>query len=880
MPANRWDEVIQQKEAGTADVGASRWDPVIERTKPQAAPPYQEDLTPPGGQPVDIQAVGARTAAKGQQFQAGNEDRRAQHWNTFLQDNNLTGNYGGVEALPQGLTFLMARSRSPQDMREKFEQKFPEGDLIPAPGHEGGNAFLFRKNADDAWHELDTSTPGFIAGKVVTPQVAASVGAAVATGGMSVPAQAVGQLGAVTAGALADYGLEKLGGYAKGENVFQAGGEALKEGVGAGLVQGATGVPGFASRVAEGYRKFKLSDLFVRDPGYGRPYVESAERQGLAAPTVGQISGDPKIRTTFNQVTGTSAQARDVALNQNRSLQSALERRVAMGNNFEGTNMDLMERLMQAQEDGLMMQLPATQGASKSEAGTAVRQGLDNFKKTSADIRDANYKKADVLMKEDEGAFNIQPLKNEWEAIKRGTWGPSAKRTSVVEPGTEMVAGTPAEQVGVRKTLGLPTNETTIPATPATEVVTDAGVQITGPSREIARIGALIEGLSPELQNFPKLGKTDSALRQLTGLRSGLYDLMTSSTNPSVRRDAAMLWGRTKEIMDTPIGATPEAKAAIANANEFNAQREAKLALFQGELQTPRADNLGWNLIRPGNNKALATLKAEAPDQFDVVADAYRTNLLRNPENIRGELKKFRSDPETLGMVIPPEEQQVWESYGRAHKAWQGQKVQKALAADYDQEAGALDILFGGPSPGKASSGQLDQLIRTAGGPDSPTAKSLRAGVYKHILDQSMVTEEGHRILNPAKVRSMVDDLTANEQKRLSPIMGAEDWQALQDFATYASMLEGSKVSGQLQTAGVLSTLRSPVKFIRSPEHYAMAAAQVVNNETFARILSNPASSALFRQAAEEGPTPAGIRKYTAALAVAYKDFTKDQTSE
>jgi hypothetical protein len=791
--------------------------------------PYVEDLTPPGGKGIDPDEMRRRDIARSEAYRAGEPQRRKEHFENFLTDNNVRGKFAGIgDDLSQGAMYNLSKSRDFESMQTKFNEHYPEGTLMPAPGHEGGDAFLYKKDKTDDWHELDTGSLGFAGGKLATPQTAGVIAGSVASGGMGpLMGAAYTALGAY-GGSLADWVLERTRGYSQKETF----GEAMKTGsidaiTAGGAEFGARAAP-FLPGAARQIKDLKLSDILVKDKAQGLPYVEAAEKLGVTLPGAAQVSGDPIVRGKFAQVAGTSPVAKDLVTKQNQDLRRVLESKVSQ-EGFEGTSPENLRRLRELEEASIEQQLMEdvpgknVPGVDQSEATAAYKQGVAKYKVYTDVEKNRLADQVESKFKADDARFNIMPLKNSWDEIKPGIQG----------QGTE-----------------------------------GKNVQISGPTSALQKIGKKVEQLSYEVQTTGE----QSSYKQMSALRDEIAAAARGG-NPTQRAMADRLMQGINEVLETPHGLQPETQQLLEKANAFSADVKSKLDLFEGRGAAP-------DILKPNNYDAVDAFRRTSPDEFNKISNAFRFKLYTDPENIEKHIGVFRSDRRTLGLVMSDAEQEAWKSYGRSIKKLNDSKLTRVIDAQSDSAQASVDMIMGlpkeqGGTGAGASPIELSQLTSKIGGKDSKTAESLRQGIWTRILDKATETSSeggGQQALNAGKVVNEIDDLLqSGSKKRLDVVMRDEDYQTMDAVRRYAKMISDTREGGQIQSKNVISTITSPLKLVESPKHWGMAVAQVLNNQKFARILTQPISSRMFLEAAEEGPTPKGARLMAGAITSAVR---------
>ena len=792
-------------------------------------------------------------------MKAANEQSRSDHYSGIIQDQNLGGDFNPDPTLSDpGLAFNMARSRTTEDLMNRFKTKYPEGDIVQTRDPNDEPSILYRRSTDQPWQEFNNSSLPSIAGKVATPQAAASVAAAVATGGSSIPIQAAAQFGGVALSSLIDYGIENAQGTT--QTLGEATGQAATEGALTGAVTAAPAVPGAVMKGVQTYKDIRLNDIaarvFRRNVDYGAPYQEASDTLGgIAAPMIGQTSGSKAVRGKFRQTMGTTDIGKEAVEKQKRELQGWLE---AKQNANEPLSDEQLARLQELQKDAATEKLAnPPQGATASDAGVATQQGIQNYEQTSKQLLDRKIALTDSMAKSDEIKFNAIPVKAVATDIKAGVQGAGKE---------------------------------------------GASVQISAPSAALQRLMQKIDALHYEVSNHTvplnapvdvggavPSNKTFSALQQISDLRDQARAL-TAVGSQQDQIYAARLNEALTNMMENPIGGGPDIIQAIKGIAEDTASREGNLALFKGQLSSATGQRLGLGITKPGNMVQLQFLKDNAPDQFATIQDAFRGDLFSHPEGIPALMRRYRSSPETLNLLMDPEEQKTWINFGLANRRINSSAVTKSLANSYDEVQGPVEMLFGGDfaQASTINNVELSRLVLTSASEagttaqESPAAQSFRYAIYKRILTETRekAATPGQMTLNVDKALSMVKDVLDKAPGRLEPVLRQEDIRGLEAFQELLGMIKQSSPGGTMQNQSTISALFSSLKLIRSPEHYAVSAATLWNNERLAQILSNPSANQLFMRAVEAGPTPNGLRMLTGAAALGAKNAWEGPSDE
>jgi hypothetical protein len=388
------DRLLQSLQGSRIESGEAPGDPDIARlqrslAKGEEPPPTPREISTAEGGPAlqnpAIAAQGRRIAARPSAEERTEADKQKLE-SSLKEDYGVQDASIDMEKVVPGakLRFLMGRSKDFQDFRQRFEDTFGKGaEMVRAKDANGKERVLFREAPDQPWGIAgeDVATG---AGKILTVPLLTTAAAAVATSGASVPAQVAAQAGAGFVGSLVDTGLNKLSGYDKGTSAIS---EATKTGAVAGAGAGIPAAASAVSNVAERVSGFSLGSLFNKD--FAQTYAGAAERQGLAAPMIGQTTSDPKEQTLFRQVSGTSAAPRERLQAQTQSLESTL-RSKAESTGYQSTSGPTLEKLADVQEaqlrDALVTGTGQFERVGAEEADAAVQTGLERWRTTSKEL--------------------------------------------------------------------------------------------------------------------------------------------------------------------------------------------------------------------------------------------------------------------------------------------------------------------------------------------------------------------------------------------------------------------------------------------------------------------------------------------------------------
>jgi hypothetical protein len=285
-------------------------------------------------------------------------------------------------------------------------------------------------------------------------------------------------------------------------------------------------------------------------------------------------------------------------------------------------------------------------------------------------------------------------------------------------------------------------------------------------------------------------------------------------------------------------------------------------------------------------------LRQVAPEEFQQAKDAFYTKFFDNPGDAGKFLDSFTktNNEGTLRLIMSEKEEAAWRTFSKGYKQFEDARYVRLTSADQTGQRNAEAMIFGasdleaqGGTKVTIKQGELERFIRqTPLGKESPQAYDLRAGIDARILRSATETSAeagGAQTINPGKIKNTINELLANRDN-IAPLMRPQDIQALEDFRTYATMLEGTKLGGQLQTQSQIARLANIPMAFENPQHYALTILSMFRQDRIARVMSNPVSSNMMIQAIQQGPTREGLRMFNGAIAVALEGAVKNRKED
>jgi hypothetical protein len=620
------------------------------------------------------------------------------------------------------------------------------------------------------------------------------------------------------AGVLAQQQIEQHRGYGQGEGGF---GRALTEGGVAGVVDAATrGV----SRIFRGGPMPQAQrESLIRG-------IEASKLLELQPLTVGQTSPSPFLRGMFRQVGVTSPKIEQTIARQEQSLLDTFRRRIEAGG-AHGVSDAELQKIIQAQTRELQ-NIISPKTLTRTDAGEALQKGLETYKQASRVSVDRLYERA--LSLTDDVAFDLSPAQAVADDILRGVRG----------------MGRTGKPVPLAET----------------------------PEGALASVVQDVRRLNPRVDRFASAGGEWDAFTQVKTLRTRLFDLKESSDG-GVRREATRLWNELTEVMNNPVSGDPDFVAAYRRASVANAIREENLGktYVARALRTDTPEVLARKYLKPGHTTELSVIRDLIPRaQWDDFRQTFQADIMRAPNPAQGlrDLARFEAtDPQGLRMILTVPEENALKSYLSAKTRFEASPAARILEKNLTDGERMVQMVRGGTAQDVADT------VRMAGGRNSPTAQSMKAGVYKDILDNSMdVSTAGVDVLDANKLIKNIQQWRASG--KLDHLMSPDDWRALESIQSYAAPLAETADIGGGMMGGALRQ-----QAVHAPTETVMGEGKKVvkrllrplySNAVTARILTIPAAKGRLVRGGQRRVIPA----QEAATALTIMEYELRRTAD
>jgi len=692
----------------------------------------------------------------------------------------------------------MGRSATPAAVRRKFLDKYPQGEIMRVP-HGKDVVLLGRRNPDEPYRNFGVT--GHLIGTMFSEQTLLSLPGAALRSPIAGPVAAAAGF---MLGEGAQRGIEYLRGY-EDDPVEVGTTNAIK----GGLVVAAT------DAATRGILK-----LFGIGSRYGKQATDvekATRRQGLEKPGRGQVGG-PFLRGMFQQVGRTAGRIEEKITAESRSLLDAFRRNVDAVP-LESVADEQLLQVLRAQRielDSFMKPGSLT----REGAGELLQRGLESWRLASREATRRAY--AEALALGDDAAFDLA-----------GAQATAAEaRTGVMGAGREV---TRQEQVFT------PELEQTV----AQEVTETPGVRVTGNlPGELQGIIDDIMALEPTVTKFSNEAGEFSGFEIVKALRTRLFDLKEASEGQT-RRWASKLWSDLTAAMESPLSANPrflEAHRAAAALHRATEETLETMSVARA-LGAESPETLARKYFMPGNSTALRAYQKLVPTaSWEGFRRGFAYDIMREETPTQGlnRLARFAAeDSEGLRLLITPAEESALSKYLFMRQRFDASPAARVLKQNLTEGERMVSLVSEG------SVQDVRDLVKMAGGIDSPLANGMRAGVYKNIMDASTVTSKpgGVPVLSPTTMLTQIEKWRTNG--RLEGLFRPADWQRIADFERYGAMLsESADIGGGMMAGTIRQEAVEAGATIMSPAGLKRLANNVVkpffSNELAAMILAAP----------------------------------------
>lgn len=682
-----------------------------------------------------------------------------------------------------GLVYDLARSDKPEEKKNKFLSKYPEGEASFIPTSEG-TVMVGRRSPSESFKVVENNVAEITQSLTDLGTLGSVAGALMGgpTGFMGVLTR-MGFTGAGEAlGGIAESEIERTRGFE--EETRQ---QAVSESIGLGLTVSALDglTMGLGKAVSPLVRKITGAGIgkgmteqqLIRNAELGKT-IEATEMLGLPPLARGQVgispfnaSPHPLVQGMFFQSAGTSARPREVL----KAGQAATRRKLQelSQSDYESFSDAELGRVIRehTRELNKIIDAPPTAAEAAGEAGQTI---VSNYRTAMREAKDRLYQQAFDL--DDTVSFDISAAKEVAKQVRDRTPAPSVR-------GGE----------------------------------TRLGGNVRAPVKEVLR---QLEEVPDVLTKYnSEGGDIISAYRQLADIRTQLFDARQADHGPT-RRAANMLWNSLSDTMDRPIGGGNEFVKAFRKARAANRILEANLEkkVAKDFLNAEEPGKIAQRYVRYDSPVALKNLRNMAfqTDQgrkkWQTVQNHFVHRLLDDPVAGAKEFSKWRKNPKSLSLLVPSErKRRALETRLNAEAKLLNSPFRKI--ADKQETAGerVIELMRSG------TAGQMDELVRRAGGKNSRMAQDMKAGLYRRILEQSEVSLEdtGEKVIRADLLDNSIRKFQQSEV--VDTLLTDADKTVLDNLRRWAAVNRGDiDAGGQIVAASIRSGLSEPSKATRA----------------------------------------------------------------
>lgn len=716
------------------------------------------------------------------QFRLRSDKARAAQLDEVKQA--LGGNVSDEPLSDFGLVFDLARSDKPEEKKQKFLSKFPEGEISFIPTREG-TVMAARTTPSEEFKVVDNNVAE-ITQSLANMETVGAVGGALLGGPSAGFMGILTRLGFTGAGATGGGILESEVERARGfeEETRQ---EAVSESIGLGLTVSAfdgltMGLGKVASPLVRkvtgaGIGKGISEQQLIRNAELGKT-IEATEMLGLPPLARGQVgispfnaSPHPLVQGMFFQSAGTSARPREVL----KTGQSAMRRRLQelSESDYESFSDAELGRVIRdhTRELNRIVDAPPTSVEAAGEAGQTI---VNNYRNSMREAKNRLYQQAfDV---DDTVSFDLRSTKEVAEAVRNRTPAPRAAG------GETRIGGKPRA--------------------PVTQVLRELDEVPDTLTKYNAEDGSIVTGYE-----------------QLAAIRTQLFDAKQSDHGPT-RRAANMLWNSLSDSMDSPIGGTKAFTDAFKKARAANRIMEANLEkkVAKDFLNSEEPGKVAQRYIRYDSPIALRNIRNMAMQteggrgQWETMKNHFVHRLVDDPASGLKEFRRWERNPKALSLLVPSSQKRRALRTRLEAEAKLMDSPFKRIA-DKEETAGerVIELMRSG------TAGQMQELVRRAGGKNSEMARDMKAGLYRRILEQSEVSLEdtGERVIRADLLDNSVKKFQQSEV--VDALMTEADKKVLDNIRRWAAVNRGDiDAGGQIVAAQVRSGLSEPGRAARA----------------------------------------------------------------
>jgi len=701
--------------------------------------------------------------------------------------------------------FDLAKSKTLTAKQQKFANKFPDGVLTQITLPSSNEVKLvYKKNQNDKFRFLDIGVnyPEIMGALVSGETVGGIVGSRLGIAGTGV---------GTMVGSGLETGLEAYRGYDV---------PPVKDEINEALVEGSVAA-GFDAVTRGAIRTFKMLSRggvsqSINTADFADSITKFADDELLKPLAIGQLAKRPVIFSTFTQTGQTGSVVGDLTKDQVLSLKNSIGKITDDFNpaNFSESELDVILKL---QQDDLLKQVQSNFGGkivnSFENSNSALTKGLENWKNVSRNKRNNLYNKA--INSSDDFSFDLSDLQNTASQLERAI---IMKKKPQFQ---NEVVGTKLTDEGIEAPIIKPSK------------MADKYTDIQNIPADIQKEIDLIKSLDKTVSKIQYQGQVFQPFEQMKALRTRLFNLQQSD-NKNVSRLAGELYNSLKSVMDSPMTGSQEALDLYKNASAFNLYREntLKLPFIVKALKSSTPEDVVktyFSNTQPSEIKLIKSLVS--PEEFNTLKNAYVYQMLNDTTKLNQFVKNINLNKDTTKLIFDDKQIASLEKYQKAIFKLDKSKLSQAVSKDLSNFQRMVVISDEGFD-------SLKNLIDSQGGKNSAFVKSLKAGMYKKILDDATVQDPkgGTEFIDLGKLYAGMDKIYKNENI-MKLVFTPEDVAKLENYGLYARLIDrSSDVGGQIQVGELASKLASPLK----PAKFTGAIIKIGQNDFVAKLLSQP----------------------------------------
>lgn len=587
------------------------------------------------------------------------------------------------------------------------------------------------------------------------PEVAATIGAAVATGGASLPVQALAMGGASTLAHLGKEGVEELRG-TQMESFKDVLKTAFKKGALTSAAVGGTGLAIKALNPLAGRGLLRTSPENVAAQ-------QNIERSGLGLrPLMAhQIEPEHKILQRFSrQAFSTSTLgAKEVAL-QEKSAYAGIKSLV------DKTATQIGKPLKRLSEKAFGKKYyEALKGkvTTLEKGGEALKTGMKkDFVKGSKQVVNALYKNVDDAARLEKPVFDLKPVMNQVDDIEK----------SVIAAGAEG----------------------------------GEGVSIVTPKGELLDVIKRIKALAPEQANHEAVKQLRTDLFKLIDNQPWAWDFN--------KFQARRLWDALTQTLENPASKAPLFTKAFKTASTANRERMSLLSNknIQQIIKSERPSQLAEIFSSPHamTKEVYSAMKNYSPTRLREFQRAAQMKMLQDPKGAVKAAQDFkRIHKEGFDRLVPEGQQKAFLKMAKSMDELSSTRVAETLAKQ-TKASGFVDDLIA-----KQDVSGIEEVLRFYGGKNTAGGKMLRTGVMENIIGR--VTEKGPQgfmVVNKEKLNTILKEFDRNGISKA--VLTSTDRKKLAALDDYLRLLNiGSDAGTSLEAAQAITQLKHPSTFIK-----------------------------------------------------------------